>query len=62
MFSICKNFIEINGDLFLVKRTLAEDRVINIDLVKEFFNVETVYKKEGVLYFCNKIEELKIIN
>lgn len=62
MFSICKNFIKINDDLFLVKKIFAEDRVKNIEPIKEWLDAEFVYKKDGILYFCSKIIELEFVN
>jgi|688.fasta_scaffold55985_6 hypothetical protein len=62
MFSICKNFIKINDDLFLVKKIFAEDRVKNIEPIKEWLDADSVYKKDGALYFCSKIIELEVVN
>jgi len=62
MFQICKNFIRINDDLFLVKRTFPEERVKDYNLVKEWLEVDSVFKREGLLYFCIKIIELEVVN
>jgi hypothetical protein len=62
MFSICKNFIKVNDDLFLVKRVLFEDRIKDIEGIKQWLGVDAVYKKDNLLYFCTKIDELEIVN
>jgi len=64
MFSLCKNFITINGDLFQIKRTLKEEWMQDKDLevLKLWFGVDAIFKKDGLLYFCIKINELEIVN
>lgn len=62
MFSICKNFIKVNDDLFLVKRVLFEDRIKDLEGIKHWLGADAVYKKDNLLYFCIKIDELEIVN
>jgi hypothetical protein len=64
MFSLCKNFININGDLFQVKRTFTEEWMNgkDLDLLKTWYGVDVVFKKDMLLYFCIKINELEIVN
>lgn len=62
MFSICTNYITVGDDLFQVKRVFSEDRVPDIELFRYWLDAETVFRKEGKLYFCNKIQEAEIIN
>ncbi len=64
MFQLHRNFLKINDDLFEVKRTLKEEFMDgkNLDDFKIWFGVEAVFKKDGVLYFCVKINELEILN
>lgn len=62
MFSICKNFIAVGPDLFLVKKIYEEQRIKNVDLVKEWLDADSIFRKDGNLYFCNKIQEAEIIN
>jgi hypothetical protein len=66
MFSICKNFIKVNQDLFQVLKQYAEDRVnnpeVNVENIKQWLGADTTFKKDGMLYFCIKIEEPEIIN
>jgi hypothetical protein len=66
MFSICKNFIKVNQDLFQVLRQYPEDRVnnpeVNVENIKRWLGADTTFKKDGMLYFCIKIEEPEIIN
>ena len=64
MFSLCKNFIKINEDLFQVKRTFTEEWMHgkDLDLLKTWYGVDVVFKKDTLLYFCIKINELEIVN
>ena len=66
MFSICKNFIKVNEDLFQVVKQIPEDRIdnpeIEANVIKNRLGADTAFKKDGMLYFCIKIEELEIIN
>lgn len=64
MFQLHRNFIKINDDLFEVKRTLKEEFMDgkNLEDFKIWFGVEAVFKKDGLLYFCVKINELEIVN
>jgi hypothetical protein len=66
MFTICKNFIKVNQDLFQVLRQYPEDRVnnpeTNVENIKQWLGADTTFKKDGMLYFCIKIEEPEIIN
>jgi len=59
MFTICKQVIGFNEELFLIKRTLKESEKFDVDLLKVYFCVDTVFKKDGVLYFAEKIQTLE---
>jgi hypothetical protein len=63
MFSIVKQVINWNGDLYIIKRSLKEDRLPE-DLIqeyKEFVLADAVVKKDGILHFIQKIDEAQII-
>jgi hypothetical protein len=63
MFSIVKQVIDWNGDLYIIKRSLKEDRLPE-DLIqefKEFVLDDTVVKKDGILHFIQKIDEAQIV-
>ena len=63
MFSIVKQFIDWNGSLYIIKRSLKEDRLPQ-DLIqefKEFVLADTVVKKDGILHFIQKIDEAQIV-
>ena len=62
MFTICKNFIKVDDSLFKVIRVFREDRVLNVELIKEWLGAIAIYKKDGFFYFCEKVEDLEIIN
>ena len=64
MFQLHRNFIKINDDLFEFKKTLKEEFMDgkNLEDFKIWYGVEAVFKKDGLLYFCVKINELEIVN
>jgi hypothetical protein len=64
MFQLHRNFLKINDDLFEVKKTLKEEFMDgkNLEDFKIWYGVEAVFKKDGLLYFCVKINELEIVN
>jgi len=62
MFSLCKNFIKINEDLFRVIRVIREEQAKDVELLKVWFSASAVYKKDDRLYFCEKVEDLEILN
>jgi hypothetical protein len=66
MFSICKNFIKVNDSLFQVVKQFAEDKIsepeVNVENIKQWLGADTAFKKDGMLYFCIRIEDLEIIN
>jgi glycosyltransferase A (GT-A) superfamily protein (DUF2064 family) len=61
MFSICTNFITVSDNLYKVKRSFDEHRVPDVDMFKYWLGADTVFRKEGKLYFCERIEEAQII-
>jgi hypothetical protein len=62
MFSIPTNFIRVNDGLFRVMRTFKEDHIKNVDGLKELLHIDIVFRKDGLLYFCNTVQDLEIIN
>lgn len=64
MFQLHRNFLKINDNLFEVKKTLKEEFMDgkNLEDFKIWYGVEAVFKKDGLLYFCVKINELEIVN
>ena len=62
MIQRCTNFIKVNDEMFQVVKTFPEERVKDFNLAKEFFGAESVFKREGILYFCIKIIEAEVVN
>ena len=63
MFSIVKQVIDWNGSLYIIQRSLKEDRLPE-DLIqefKEFVVADAVVKKDGILHFIQKIDEAQIV-
>lgn len=57
MFNIVTNFIQIEGVLYKVKRTLKESSNPDIEVCNEYLNTDKVFKREGILYFLETIKE-----
>jgi hypothetical protein len=62
MFSLCTQFITVQDSLYKIERVFDEHRVPDVELFKYWLSAETVFRKDGKLYFCNKIEEAEIVN
>jgi len=54
-----KEVLNINGNLFLVKKVLKEDYCKDVDLLKEWYLADIVFRKETLLYFCEQIPDLE---
>ena len=54
--------IEVQGNLFQVKRKFPEQR-INLDVkdgiqtIKEYYHADSLFKAQGLLWLCNEIKE-----
>ena len=56
-----KEIISANGNLYQLIRVLKEDQLKNPNMedLKEYFLCDTLLRKQGLLYFCRLIEEIK---
>ena len=59
---IKQEIIEVQGMLFQVKRKFPEHSINlkkgNIEDLKLFFHCDTMFKSQGYLWMCNKIEDV----
>jgi hypothetical protein len=62
MFQISRKFIKVQNELYEVVRVFQEDKILNADLLKNWLDVEIIFKKDSMLYFCNRVQELEVIN
>ena len=56
--TFCKEVLNINGTLFLVKKVLREEYGKDIELLKQWYLADIVFRKESLLYFCEQIIDL----
>jgi hypothetical protein len=56
--TFCKEVLKINGTLFLVKKVLREEYGKDIELLKQWYLADIVFRKESLLYFCEQIIDL----
>jgi hypothetical protein len=61
MFTLVRQFITYNNDLYVVKRTIKEELKPIVDDWREHLKADMVLKKEGLLYFLQKVEEAQIV-
>ena len=56
-----KEIISANGNMYQLIRTIPENQLNNPDtnILKEWFNCDTVLRKQGILYFCRIIKEIE---
>lgn len=62
MFSTVKTYISWEDKLVEVKRVYAEERVKDIELVKEWLDADTILRKDARLYFCTTIQDAEILS
>jgi hypothetical protein len=63
MFTISKQIVDWNGDLYSVKRVLKETSIKEefTQEYKEYLGADVVLKKNGMYYFVEKIDEAQIV-
>jgi len=63
MFTIAKQIVDWNGDLYSVKRAIKESSIKEefTQEYKEYLGADVVLKKNGMYYFVEKIDEAQII-
>jgi hypothetical protein len=61
-FNITRSIIDVNGQLFEIKKTFKEENVRDPLGLKEFLGYDVLFKREGTLYFCNFIVEPEIVD
>ena len=57
--TLCKEVLNINGTLFLVKKVLREEYCKDVELLKEWYLADIVFRKEDLMYFCERIIDLE---
>ena len=56
-----KDIVSANGNMYQLIRVIPENQLNNPDtsILKEWFNCDTVLRKQGKLYFCRIIKEIE---
>lgn len=60
-FNMTRNFLEVGDELYEILRRVNESHDPIIDVWKEHLGAEKVFRKDGYLYFCTKIEDAVIL-
>jgi hypothetical protein len=63
MFTINKQVVNWDGNLYIIKRTLKETSIKEefVQEYKDYICADTALKKNGIYYFAQKIEEAQLI-
>ena len=58
--------IEANDRLFICKRKIRESDINKIpdweDILRKLYNVDRIFRKDGLLFLVKDIEEVEVIN
>ena len=58
-----KEIIQVNGRWFQVLRKFKENRIdLNKGSIKDlkiFFHCDTIFKSQGLVWFCNEIKDIE---
>lgn len=60
-FEMRRGFLEIDGSLYEVLREMVERDGIIVEEWKTRLGAETVFRKDGHLYFVTKVQEAHIV-
>lgn len=58
---IGKQVISYNDHLYILVKTFKDKEGFPINEFKDYFDCDMVLRKEGILYFCQQIQEAQII-
>lgn len=63
MFTISKQVVNWEDNLYIIKRTLKESTMPEefANEYKEYIGTDKVLKKNGIYYFAQKIEEAQLV-
>jgi hypothetical protein len=61
-FNITRQIIDVNGQYFEVKKTFKEATIKDPVAFKDFLGYDVLFKKDGLLYFCNAIVEPEFVD
>ncbi len=57
-----RSYVYFNDAMYYVIRVIKEDSKPIVDTWKEHLMCDTVLKKDGLFYFCQKVIEPEVIN
>lgn len=62
--SFNRQVIAFNDQLLIIKRRIRESHLqsnYEVDVLKEWFRVDMILRKDGFLYLCETIQDAEII-
>ena len=57
MIPTSTHLVRFNDNLLQILRYYPESRVRDVDGIKKWLNADIAIRKEGIMYFCQAIEE-----
>lgn len=57
MIPTSAHFVRFNDSLLQILRFYPEQRVKDVDGIKKWLNADIAIRKEGIMYFCQSIED-----
>ena len=63
MFTISKQVVDWDGNLYIIKRILKESTIPEdvVQEYKDYIGADIVLKKNGMYYFSQKIDEAQLV-
>ena len=61
MSQLNRQLLSINDELYLIKKIIRQEEVKDIEPIKTSLLASHVFKKDEMLYFCDIIPNLEII-
>ena len=59
--SFNKQVIQFDDHYYIVHRTFKDHPDFPTTEAKEYYNCDTILKKEGILYVCRQVQEAQVI-
>jgi hypothetical protein len=62
MYLSSRNLIHFKDDTYQIIRIFTEENVNDIDGLRDYLECDITLRKDGQLFFCQKIEDAEIVD
>jgi hypothetical protein len=59
MYHSGKEFVTFNDNLYYVVRAFPEQRIKNVDAIKQWLDADIALKKENTMFFCREVPSIE---